>query len=302
MGILRAMSRRLSLLLVLVSLAAAMCGVVVVGCGPEGAPSARVAIREVHAAEVREIARDDKRRHFVGVRKAAEKLAPGFLVEDPARREREVRFALKRLQQPPRGITEFIASPMSFLAAVGSDGKVIARDAQPDRMRGLNMGGRYPLVRTALSAGEEGYGLGEFADPDRPTDPPSISMLFVGPSRRDTNDDGTPEVVGAVVAGIPLWRMSQRMGMQLRLNHADQAGLILWVYLYKGDRLFHFDTPPDLDQVIPTAAQIQSGLRDHPRGYTGEVQQFGRWYGWGVVPLPSIAEDVGALIVRSDPT
>jgi hypothetical protein len=168
-------------------------------------------------------------------------------------------------------------------------------------MKGLDMGTRYPLVRAALAEGREGFGLGEFADPDRPDEPPSVSMLFVAPSRRDGDGDGSPEVVGAVVAGIPLWRMSQRMGRQLMLNHAGQQGVILWVYLYQGDRLFHFDTPPDLNQVIPTAAEIQRGLRDHPRGWTGEVQQFGRWYGWGVVPLPTIGDDVGALIVRSDP-
>ena len=271
------------------------------GCGPDGAPNARRVIRETHADEVRQMVREDKQRHFVGVRKAAEKLAPGYLVEDPVRREREVRFAVKRLQQPPRGITEFIASPMSFLAAVGTDGKVIARDAEPDRMRGMDMGAQYPLVRAALAEGREGYALGEFADPSRPEEPPSVSMLFAAPARRDADGDGTREVVGAVVAGIPLWRMSQRMGRQLALNHADQQGVILWVYIYKGDRLFHFDTPPDLNQVIPSGADIQRGLRDHPRGWTGEVQQFGRWYGWGVVPLPTIGEDVGALIVRSDP-
>jgi hypothetical protein len=29
--------------------------------------------------------------------------------------------------------------------------------------------------------------------------------------------------------------------------------------------------------------------------------QFGRWYAYGVVPLPRLGADMGVVIVRSDP-
>jgi hypothetical protein len=120
-------------------------------------------------------------------------------------------------------------------------------------------------------------------------------MLFVHPARRGG------EIVGAVVAGIPLWRMAQRLGRQLQAERAEEDGVILWVYAYKGDELHHFGTPPDLDTVVPDAATRRAGLERSPGGFTGEVQQFGRWYAWGVLPVPRIGDDVGLVLFRSDP-
>jgi hypothetical protein len=109
--------------------------------------------------------------------------------------------------------------------------------------------------------------------------------------------------VGAVLAGTPLWRTAQRLGRQLQADQANEIsnGLILWVYLYRGDQLHHHGTPADLDTIVPDAAARTAGLARSPGGFTGEVAQFGRWYAYGVVPLPRIADDVGAVIFRSDP-
>lgn len=269
--------------------------VVSAGCSEEAANARRV-IREEHAPRVKEILAEDMARHREGVREAAERLAPGFVLEDPAQREHDMRIALRRVQEPPRGIPQFIASPMSFLAAVAKDGRVIARDVseEDDRMRGQDFAERYDVVRRALEEGRAGYALGEFPSGEE-GGKSSWSMLFVHPVRHGG------EVVGAVVAGIPLWRMAQRLGRQLQVEHAGEDGTILWVYMYKGDELHHFGTPPDLDTVVPDAAARRRGLERSPGGFTGQVQQFGRWYGWGVLPTPRVAEDVGVIIFRSDP-
>ena len=261
------------------------------------ASNARKVIREQHAPYLTDVIREDMQRHRQGVADAAERLAPGFAVEDPDQREQQMRAALKLVQEPPRGVPEFIASPMSFLAAVGTDGKVIARDVDDadDRMQGEDFAERYEVVRRALEEGRAGYQLGEFPAEEE-GEKSSWSMLFVHPAKRDG------EVVGAVVAGIPLWRMAQRLGRQLQAEHAGEQDTILWVYAYKGDELHHFGTPPDLDTVVPGPAEREPGLERSPGGFTGEVQQFGRWYGWGVLPVPSIGEDVGLIIFRSDPT
>ena len=87
------------------------------------------------------------------------------------------------------------------------------------------------------------------------------------------------------------------LGKESEINQ----GLILWVYLYRGDQLHHHGTPADLDTIVPDAAARNAGLARSPGGFTGEVAQFGRWYAYGVVPLPRIADDVGAVIFRSDP-
>lgn len=267
--------------------------VLVAACGEDEAPNARKKIREEHVPAMATVIRDDIRRHIEGVQEAARRLAPGFVVEDPATRERQLRTALKYVQEPPRGVPAFIVSPMSFLAAVGTDGKVIARDADPDRMKGLDFAREYPVVRAALREGRTGYDLGEFAAQEGGES--SFSILFAAPARRDG------QIVGAVVAGIPLWRLAQRMSRQLQVEHAGTTGLTLWAYMYKGDRLFHFGTPPELDEVIPDAATRRRGLERSPKGFTGHVQLYGRVYGYGVVPTPVVGEDVGMIIFRADP-
>lgn len=273
----------------------AALALVLVGCDGDAA-NARKVIRERHAERVKEIIAEDMARHREGIADAAQRLAPGFAVEDPAERERQMRIALTYVQEPPRGIPEFIASPMSFLAAIGKDGKVIARDvpAEEDRMKGEDFGERYDVVRRALSEGLAGYGLGEFPSQEE-GGKSSWSMLFVHPVKRHG------EVLGAVVAGIPLWRMSQRLSRQIQAENVDEEGVILWVYAYKGDELHHFGTPPDLDTVVPDAQTRRTGLERSPGGFTGEVQQFGRWYAWGVLPTTRIGDDVGMVIFRSDP-
>lgn len=266
-------------------------------CGDEGAPNARVQIRETNLPRVKELIREDVARHRAGITKTADRVARGFIVErDPQTLEREMRFALRSLQEPPRGIGEFIASPMSFLASVGMDGVVIARDSDEDTMKGLDFGLRYATVRAALEEGRAGHELAEFPGTEEGAES-SYSMIFVAPSVHDGR------VVGAVVAGIPLWRWAQRLSRQLRVDHAAdiEEGLVLWVYLRMGDRLFHFDTSPDLDDVIIAEKPgFAAGFERSPAGFTGEVQLMGRWYGYGAIPAPSISDEVDIVLVRAD--
>lgn len=264
------------------------------GC-ESGAPHARRELRTVDIPHVQEIVRADIRHHVHGVATAADRVGRGFRVEDEATRERQMRRALHLLQEPRRGVPEFVASPMSFLCAVLPDGHVLARDAEPDTMKGEDFGARYPTVHAALTDGVAGHELAEFPSLEEGGES-SFSMIFVAPVRLGG------EIVGALVAGIPLWRWAQRLSRQLRVEHAEEMGngLVLWVYLAKGERLFHFDTSPDLDEVVPDAASRTAGLAASPGGYTGELQLYGRWYGYGVVPMPNLGDDVSMLLFRAD--
>ena len=76
--------------------------------------------------------------------------------------------------------------------------------------------------------------------------------------------------MGAVLTGIPLWRLSQRLTKQLQLDHVSEKGAILWVYVYQGDKLHHFGTPPDLDTMVPDAAGAQGGPGQESRAATPE--------------------------------
>ncbi len=243
---------------------------------------------EVDRARVEALVEEDLGSHRAGVVKAADKLAPGFSVKDPETRERQVRAALRILQQPKKGIDEFVASPMSFLAAVGTDGVVIARDREPDRMKGQRFDERFEVVREALG-GSAATGLGEFFAED-PNAPSSWSILFAAPSLREG------EVAGAVLAGIPLSRLAQRLSRQFRV---EQAGPPVWVYLYKGSRLFHWDTPPEVDALIRDPAARAKRLSESPEGYTETTRLQGERQVFGVFPLGLLGPDVGTIIVRT---
>ena len=265
------------------------------GCA-SGAPDEQREIRAEDIPRIQRVVREDLERGVRGVQQAADRIHRGFLVEDPERRAREIRGVLERLRVPPRGIDELMISPISFVAAVGADGHVICRDATPDPMMGFDAGAAFPVVRRALDEGVASYALVQF--PSSQSDqPPSHTVLYAAPSRHEGR------VVGAVIAGTPLWRTAQRLGRQLQADHAADMprGMILWVYLYEGDVLHHHGTPPDLEALVPSPAARAEGLRRSPGGFTADVAQFGRWYAYGVVPLPRLGPDVGAVVFRSDP-
>ncbi|KPK16947.1 MAG: hypothetical protein AMJ62_03425 [Myxococcales bacterium SG8_38] len=249
----------------------------------------RTRLREADLPRVQALVEQDLQNHQAGVVKAADKLGPGFAVRDPADRESQVRAALKILQQPKKGIDEFVASPMSFLAAIGRDGVVIARDREPDRMAGQDYGSRFEVVRKALG-GAATTGLGEFYAKD-PEAPSSWSILFAAPSLREG------EVVGAVLAGIPLSRLAQRLSRQFRVEQT--GGAPVWVYLYKGERLFHWDTPPEVDALIRDPAARAKGLAASPSGYTETARLQGELQVYGAFPIELLGPDVGTIIVRS---
>lgn len=268
-------------------------------CGPDGAPQAQRALLQTHVPRAKEVVNLDRQRTRTGVIAAAARLAPGFRVEDPESRERQMRRALTLVQEPPRGISEFIASPISFLAVIDAEGIVVCRDGQAehDRMKGQNMGERFEVVRNALE-GEVGYQLGEFGSEEEGGT--SHSMLFAAPIY---NQGGT--LVGATLAGIPLWREAQRLSRQLRVELAEEVneGMVLWVSLYDGDELIPSpNAPSEIVGEVPTAETRNAGFGRSAGGFTGETYMFRQWYGYAVVPLPTIAENVGLVIYRSEPT
>lgn len=260
------------------------------GCEDDAAVKrAEEQLRTVDLARVEALVQQDLEKHQAGVVKAADKLAPGFVVSDPAKRESQMRAALRILQQPKKGIDEFVASPMSFLAALDGDGVVIARDRNPDRMKGQDYGSRFEVVRQGLT-GSAATGLGEFFAED-PEAPSSWSILFAAPAIKDGG------VVGVVVAGIPLSRLAQRLSRQLRVE--QEEGDPVWVYLYKGDRLFHWDTPPLVDALVPSAEQRAKVLSASPSGYTDKVRLQGEFEVYGVFPIRLLGPDLGTIIFRS---
>jgi hypothetical protein len=246
-------------------------------------------IQNVDVPRVLALVEQDLAQHQTGVVKAAQKLAPGFALRDPAARESQVRSALRILQQPKKGIDEFVASPMSFLAAIGVDGLVIARDRDPDRMKGQDFKTRFDVVQEALG-GTAATGLGEFYAKD-PNAPSSWSILFAAPSLRDDR------VVGAVLAGIPLSRLAQRLSRQFRVEQKE--GAPVWVYVYKGKRLFHWDTPPEVDVLVRDPVARAEGLAESPAGYTEKVRLQGELQVYGVFPLELLGPDVGMIIFRT---
>jgi hypothetical protein len=277
---------------VVAAFAVVACGLL--GCADKGAPEARTKIRTAHAARVASILREDIERHETGLQRAADRIAAGFVKVQGEQQEREVRQVLKLLRSPKKGIQELVISPLSFIAAVNKDGVVVARDAEPDAMKGMNLGKLFPSVQKAL-AGSATIEINQFESLNK-GGKPSVTILMAAPAHYDG------QVVGALVLGIPLWRLQQRLSKQLQMEEAGKkAGVVIWVYIYRGDELFHHGTPRDLDQLVPDAKTRKAGLAKSPGGFTGEAQQYGYWYGYGVKPLPLLAPDGGAIVFRMDP-
>ena len=106
----------------------------------------------------------------------------------------------------------------------------------------------------------------------------------------------------ALVLGIPLWRLQQRLSKQLQMEEAGKKqGVVIWVYVYRGAEIHSHGTPADLDKMVPDDKTRRASLVRDPRGFTGEVTQYGYWYGYGVRPVRVLGDDVGVVIFRMDP-
>lgn len=277
-------ANRISMLLVFLTLLACDSG-----------EAGRAAVRkvvDVHVPRMSAVIDDDIQRHKKGLTYAANRVAAGFVKAAPERIEQEMRQVLRLIRNPKKGVQELVISPMSFMAAVGIDGVVIARDAEADKMKGMNLAQRFEQVRSALS-GTLALGIAEFENPIE-GQPSSVTLLMAAPAMYQG------KVVGALVLGIPLWRLSQRLSKQLQME-SSKGGTILWVYVYRGDRLFHHGTSPDLDLLVPDAKARKAGLAKSPSGFTGVVAQYGFEYGYAVHPISQLGPDGGLIIFRMDP-
>jgi hypothetical protein len=261
-------------------------------CGKDGAPEARRLIHQQQGPRVQAVVQDILSRHEAGLHQAADRIAAGFVRVTGDQQELDMRQVLKLIRSPKHGVPELVISPMSFLAVVGKDGHCIARDLEPDPMKGMDLGKQFPVVADALQ-GKQGLGMGEFAGIEKGSKP-SVTILMAAPAHYHG------EVVGALVLGIPLWRLQQVLTKQLQMELASKDRVVIWVYVYRGDELHHHGTPPDLDKLVPNAAARGGGLAKSPGGYTGEVAQFGYWYGYGVRPLRVFGPDVGVVIFRME--
>ncbi|HEX7478031.1 MAG TPA: hypothetical protein VF331_09515 [Polyangiales bacterium] len=281
-----ACKRRARLFAVLALCAAAL------GCAAQGAPQARKLIRAKDSPRVAQLVLEDLARHSSGLRYGADRIAAGFVRVTGAQQEVDMRQVLKLLRSPKRGVPELVISPMSFMAVVGTDGVCIARDAELDQMKGMNLARLFPVVQAAL-AGQQGVAVGEFASTEA-GGKPSVSIVMAAPAHYKG------AVVGALVLGIPLWRLQQQLSKQLQMEFAGKTGAVIWVYVYRGDELHSHGTPPDLDKLVPSFAVRKAGLATSPGGFTGAIDQYSFWYGYGVRPLRVLGPDIGAIIFRME--
>jgi hypothetical protein len=269
-----------------------VCGALgLIACSKGGAPEARRLIHTQHAPRVRKFSAELLERHTRGLQMAADRIAAGFVRSQGTDQEQEMRQVLKIIRSPKRGVSELVISPMSFIAVVGKDGHCIARDLDPDPMKGMDLAGQFPVVANALR-GKAGIDMGQFESVGEGK--PSVTVLMAAPAHY------RGEVVGAMVLGIPLWRLQQVLTKQLQMELAGKDRVVVWVYVYRGDELHHHGTPPDLDKLVPDAATRKAGLAKSPGGFTGAAAQYAYWYGYGVFPLRQFGPDIGAVIFRME--
>ncbi len=76
----------------------------VCACGPSDGERAQAVIRADVMPRIQEIIDEDIRVHREGIAQVAERLAPGFRVEDRALQEEQMRVALRRMRRPVGGV------------------------------------------------------------------------------------------------------------------------------------------------------------------------------------------------------
>ncbi len=271
-------------------------------CSPEGAPAER---RALHGEDVPAYLRmigEDRTKVFRGVQAAAQRVEPAYRGEvDAAERARRLTDMLERVDAPRRGVAELVYSPVLYIGGTDQEGTLLAEVGVRDGAK-VGVGSDYrpfAVVQEALG-GTPGHAVVDLADVMEEEDGPIDTWLFAAPIY-----GADAEVMGALVAGIPLWREAQRLTAQMRLEQADAvvAGRVVWAYLARGDQAYASREPTasnDVTDAVPDGATRSAGLARSPRGYVTDFSLFRRWYGLAVIPLPTLAEDVHLVAFRAN--
>lgn len=280
-----------------------LCALVVSSCSSPPAQGAQRELLTNLVPRVNELLREDREAARRGIIEAARRLSRGFQFDENVRADR-LRGGLGVLRDTRRGIAEFIVSPITFLAVTDAQGVVITRngDEADDRMRGQNYAEIYAPVQAALD-GDVSYGVVDFG---RDQDIPSVTVIHAAPIYYEG------ELVGTVIAGMPFWRLAERLSLQIRTESSEQvlAGESIWVSLYSGAQLFYSPGAPlEIVASVPSAETRQAGLATSPGGFTLAHDFYGADYGIAVIPLENLSHaeagsssmDGGFVIYRSEP-
>lgn len=271
-------------------------------CSPEGAPAERRALHGEDVPAYLRMVREDREKVLRGVQEAARRVEPAYRGDvDQAERARRLTDMLDRVDAPRRGVAELVFSPVLFIGGTDQDGALLAEVGVRDGAK-VGLGSDYrafEVVQQAL-AGTPGHAVVDLAEIVEEDEGPTDTWLFAAPIF-----GADQEVMGALVAGIPLWRQAQRLTAQMRLEQADAvvAGRVVWAYLARGDQAYASREPTasnDVTDVVPDAATRTAGLRRSPGGYVTDLSLFRRWYGLAVIPLPTLAEDVHLVAFRAN--
>ena len=244
------------------SLSASALLFLLAACSPEGAPAER---RALHGEDVPAYLRmigEDREKVFRGVQAAAQRVEPAYRGDvDAAERARRLTDMLERVDAPRRGVAELVFSPVLYIGGTDQDGTLLAEVGVRDAAK-VGVGSDYRAfdVVTQALAGTPGHAVIDLADVVEDDPGPTDTWLFAAPI---FGEDA--EVMGALVAGVPLWREAQRLTAQMRLEQADAivAGRVVWAYLARGGQAYASREPTasnDITDAVPDAATRAAGL------------------------------------------
>jgi hypothetical protein len=229
-----------------------------------------------------------------------EALAPSLAQPIATNRTDDVRFELIGMgtRQTPVGTLSFF--PTGFVAAVGRDGRAIARNiAEPDDlMRGLPLATMFPPVRAALE-GRSTMGVGEM--PPSQDQPSRVYLVAAVPVR-----DAQQNVVGALTSGISYGQLARSVERAIRVHTGTEP--VLWVGLRRNDRVLPSgadkDVPPRWLVPQPLVAQIPRDAEARLRAGNGVftwsfVENGQRGWGAALATLPQL-EGTSLLLFRSE--
>lgn len=229
---------------------------VLTGCSADTGPLLRD-LRRRDLPSVREGVRQMMTRLHAGLSESAARFGGPTGDLEGAELESAARRKLIELRDARRGVQAVWSSGATFVALLDENGVVIARDAEPDTMRGLNLQTRFAEIGHCDAQPEW---VGRIVDSSQPT---LLTCAVAGRFR--------------LLAGIALPRLALSVQRQLRLQTADatRAGRVYWVYAQTPDEpgavWLSEDNPPEFEsEVLTQAIYRQPGLRGvsfHSRAY-----------------------------------
>lgn len=269
--------------------------------GQKSADEARTAVQKLVELTARDVA-EVERGLPEGAKKLSELLAKEVGKDDPKSNVPAVRSALLKMRQqvPDLGIAK-----STFFAFADEKGIAVRNDFEHDTMAGKDLIAGWPGLKPVVTGAPYAATTGQFPGSPNPAGPDKEWVAAVPVKKAD----GSP--LGILVTGWTYRRFAYHLQVTLQRDLQDQLMRsndkgkmpLLYVCLFDKEHVYGASAPgaspvPDVNVKALEEAGLfdksASGVASSPLKITN------REFGWAATRLPSLGQDVGVVVLRSE--